>query len=176
MALKLAICVQQLGWTRCFCADSPKFQCLCMKLGSRRRNSVSQCTNFHLFLFSLQWKRYQAWYLPGALHHVWAGPVTQTERWHQHGHHCDTERQVGLGVLELTSKQIFQTYISQMVQCACFSWFQGKLQRLQHGVPTALPHPCSTQQHGLLFSQTPSFSHTCLKRHHGFMREKHPWW
>lgn len=54
MAVKSPIRVQKLWWTRCFGADSPKIQCLCMKPGSRRLKSVSQWVNFHFLLFAVK--------------------------------------------------------------------------------------------------------------------------
>lgn len=43
------------------------------------------------------------------------------------------------------------------------SYLQDELQRLQYGVEATFPHPRSTQHHGLVCSQTPSFTHTGLK-------------
>lgn len=164
--MKSPICVQQLGWTRCCGADSPKTQRLCMKPGSRRLNSGSQWADFRFLLFAVKTisSTTPTWCPSPCL--SWACYTNRkvTTTWPSLWYRTPSR----FGGFIINIKQIFQTDISQTVPCDCFSWFQGKLQRLQHGVPAALPHPCSAQQHGLLFSQTPSFSHTCLKRHHGF--------
>lgn len=75
-----------------------------MKPSSRVLNSavVAFC--------SLQWKQHQARHLPGALYHVWAGPATPTERWHQHGHNCDRERQVGFSNFIINIKSNFHKF------------------------------------------------------------------
>lgn len=144
-----------------------------MKPGSRRLDSMSQWAQFHFLLFAAKTisSTTPTWCPSPCLSWVCYTNRKVTSTWPSLWYRTPSR----FGDFMINVNTTFpKSHFPNGCDFGCdfFSWFQGKLQRLQHGVPTALPHPCSAQQHGLLFSQTPSFTHTCLNRHHGFMRKK----